>query len=78
MRFGILTDSHCVTPGETLFGIDPLANLKTAVEVLNRNHAGLDFVIHMGDLTHRGELVAFEGVAEALAARGGDATEPGS
>ena len=67
MQFAILTDSHCVAPGETLYGLDALANLAAAVDRLNRHHPGLDFVVLLGDLTQRGEAEAYSGIADAIA-----------
>ena len=65
MRLALLTDVHCVAPGETLFGLDPLANLHAAIDAVN-GRAGVDVVVVMGDLTHRGHPEAFAGVADAL------------
>jgi 3',5'-cyclic AMP phosphodiesterase CpdA len=66
MKFVILTDPHFVPPGELLFGLDPRANLARAVEVINRDHADIAFVILLGDLTNRGEAAAYASVAETL------------
>jgi len=67
MQFAILTDAHCVPTGETLFGLDSLATLRAAVERLNGDHPGLEFVVLLGDLTNAGDPDAYAGIAEALA-----------
>jgi 3',5'-cyclic AMP phosphodiesterase CpdA len=67
MRFLILSDLHLVAPGEPLYGLDPLANLSRAVELIRREHADAAFLLLMGDLTHGGEAVAYAALAEALA-----------
>jgi Icc protein len=66
MKFVILTDPHFVPPGQLLFGLDPRRHLARAVEVINRDHPGIDFVILLGDLTHRGEAAAYASIAETL------------
>ena len=70
MKFVILTDPHFVPPGEMLYGLDPQAHLAHAVEVVNRDHTDIDFVVLLGDLTHRGEAAAYASLAETLAPLG--------
>ena len=67
MKFVILTDPHFVPEGEPLFGLDPRANLARAVEVINRDHPDIAFVILLGDLTQHGEVAAYASIAETLA-----------
>jgi 3',5'-cyclic AMP phosphodiesterase CpdA len=67
MKFVILTDFHFVPEGETLFGLDPRANLARAVGMINRDHPDIDLVILLGDLTQRGEPAAYASIAETLA-----------
>jgi 3',5'-cyclic AMP phosphodiesterase CpdA len=67
MKFVIITDPHFVPEGETLFGLDPRANLARAVEVINRDHPDIALVILLGDLTQRGERAAYASIAETLA-----------
>jgi len=67
MKFVIVTDPHFVPEGETLFGLDPRANLARAVEVINRDHADIALVILLGDLTQRGERDAYASIAATLA-----------
>ena len=66
MKFVILTDPHFVPPGQLLFGLDPQAHLATAVEVINRDHPDIAFVVLLGDLTNRGEAAAYASIAETL------------
>jgi len=67
MKFVILTDPHFVPKGERSYGLDPRENLARAVEVINRDHPDIAFVILLGDLTHRGEAAAYASIAETLA-----------
>ena len=67
MKFVIITDPHFVPEGETLFGLDPRANLARAVEVINRDHPDIALVILLGDLTQRGERAAYASIAATLA-----------
>lgn len=66
MKFVILTDPHFVPPGEMLFGLDPRAHLAQAIQVVNRDHPDIAFVILLGDLTNRGEAAAYSSLAETL------------
>ena len=67
LAFAILTDAHFGPPGQTLYGLDPRARLEAAIEVINRDHPHLDFVIFAGDLTDLGVTAAYENLAGALA-----------
>jgi Icc protein len=67
MKFVILTDPHFVPPGQLLFGLDAREHLARAVEVINREHPDIAFVVLLGDLTHRGEREAYASIAEVLA-----------
>jgi 3',5'-cyclic AMP phosphodiesterase CpdA len=66
MKFVILTDPHFVPEGERSYGLDPGENLGRAVEVINRDHPDIAFVILLGDLTHRGERDAYANIAKTL------------
>ena len=67
MKFVIFTDTHMVPEGAPLYGIDPGANLAAAVELVEREHADAAFVLHLGDLTNRGEPGAYARAAAILA-----------
>jgi len=71
LRFIHLTDTHLVAPGETLYGLDPLARLEAAVAAINAAHAGpgparAAFVVVTGDLAHWGDPDAYAALAAAL------------
>lgn len=67
LEFVILTDAHFGPPGQPLYGLDPRARLDAAIDVINRDHPQLDFVMFAGDLTDLGETAAYENLAGALA-----------
>jgi len=66
MKFVILTDTHLVTPGRLLYGLDPAARLAAAVRVINRDHPDIAFVIVTGDLAHWGEAAAYRELKRVL------------
>lgn len=66
MRILILSDLHLVAPGAPLYGLDPLANLGRAVELIRAEHADAACLVLMGDLTHAGDASAYAALAEAL------------
>lgn len=66
MKFVVLTDTHFVPEGQSLFGLDPAARLASAVCVINRDHPDIAFVIITGDLAHRGERPAYEHLRQVL------------
>lgn len=68
MKIIQVTDLHLVNPGETLFGLDPLARLDACIADINHNHADADLVVISGDLTDRGETIAYEALKQSLAA----------
>ncbi|MGF1500763.1 MAG: phosphodiesterase [Paracoccaceae bacterium] len=63
----VLTDTHFVPDGRTLYGLDPRARLDAAVRLINADHAGAALVLIAGDLAHWGEESAYEALREALA-----------
>src|SRR2546430_913598 len=67
MRFVVLTDTHFVPRGAKLFALDPAARLSAAVQMINRDHPDIDFVIVTGDLAHRGEQAAYVALRDVLA-----------
>ena len=66
MKFVILSDTHFVPFGQTLFALDPRTRLDAAVAAINRDHADLEFVIITGDLAHCGQIDAYRNLADAL------------
>ena len=67
MKFVILTDPHFVPQGQSLYGLDPRACLERAVDIINRDHPDIAFVILLGDLTNKGEAAAYANLSAALA-----------
>ncbi|PSJ60846.1 phosphodiesterase [Pseudaminobacter soli (ex Li et al. 2025)] len=67
MKLIQVTDLHLVNPGEKHFGLDPLARLEACIADINRNHADADLVVFSGDLTDRGEAIAYEALKQRLA-----------
>ena len=43
MKFVILSDTHFVPVGQTLFALDPRARLDAAIQAINRDHSDLEF-----------------------------------
>jgi 3',5'-cyclic AMP phosphodiesterase CpdA len=66
MKFVILSDTHFVPVGQTLFALDPRARLDAAIQAINRDHSDLEFVIITGDLAHSGQSEAYRNLANAL------------
>lgn len=67
MKFVVLTDTHFVPEGQSLFGLDPAVRLASAIHVINRDHSDIDFVIITGDLADRGEQAAYAYLRRVLA-----------
>jgi 3',5'-cyclic AMP phosphodiesterase CpdA len=68
MKFVILTDTHFVSRGRRLYGLDPTERLAAAIDRINRDHRDIAFVIVTGDLAHSGEDAAYENLAAVLGA----------
>ena len=68
MKLIHFTDTHFVSPGEMLYGLDPRARLDACIADINAHHADADLAVLTGDLTHFGDVAAFENVREALSA----------
>ncbi|KVG69966.1 hypothetical protein WJ47_33025 [Burkholderia ubonensis] len=61
-----LSDPHLVPPGERLFGLDPAARLRFAIDDINRRHADARLCVITGDLAHDGDLAAYRVLAGCL------------
>ncbi len=68
MEFAILTDTHLVPSGHTLYALDPAARLATAIDVINADHPDIAFIMICGDLAHRGDRPSYEQL-QSLASR---------
>lgn len=67
MKFIHVTDTHLVPPGQTLYGLDPLARLDSCIADINANHADAACCVITGDLTHWGAPEAYAALRGALA-----------
>ena len=67
MKFVILTDTHFVPGGRTLYGIDPAQRLTAALDVIARDHRDIAFIMITGDLAHWGQREAYEHLRGVLA-----------
>lgn len=68
MKFVILTDTHFLEQGRTNYAIDPAGRLAAAIEIINREHTDIAFVIISGDLAHWGQFEAYANLKSTLAA----------
>ena len=66
MKFVVLTDTHFVEAGRLLYGLDPAARLAAAIQVINRDHPDIAFVIVSGDLAHWGQPAAYAELRRVL------------
>jgi len=46
--------------GAQLYGLDPAARFARVVDIINRDHRGVAFVVIAGDLVHSGDRAAYE------------------
>lgn len=67
MKFIHLTDTHLTEPGVVLYGLDPQARLRAAVDSINTECGDARFVVITGDLTHWGQPAAYEALKTELA-----------
>ncbi len=67
MQFIHLTDTHLVRHGHALYGLDPRARLKHAINSIIAEHDDAAMCIVTGDLTHAGHPEAYEQLAVELA-----------
>jgi 3',5'-cyclic AMP phosphodiesterase CpdA len=58
MKFIHLTDTHVIGDG-LLYGQDPAAQLRAAVDSINAEHGDAGFVVLTGDMTHWGDAAAY-------------------
>jgi 3',5'-cyclic-AMP phosphodiesterase len=66
MKLIHLTDTHLVSAGQKLYGLDPRKRLNAAVADINAHHSDADLVVVTGDLTHWGEADAYQQFTEAM------------
>jgi 3',5'-cyclic-AMP phosphodiesterase len=66
MKLIHITDTHLVEPGLKLYGLDPKARLDAAIADINRHHADAELAIVTGDLTHWGEVSAYQNLLNSM------------
>ena len=66
LRFIHLTDTHIATPGETVYGVDPLHVLETCIERINADAFGGELCVVTGDLVHYGAPERYAALKRAL------------
>lgn len=59
LKIAVLTDLHIVPPGETIIGIDPIAQLRAAVSHINGLGGEIDRVVVTGDIAHYGDIESY-------------------
>ncbi|AFO92735.1 phosphodiesterase [Phaeobacter inhibens] len=67
MKIIHISDIHLTIPGEEMGGLDPHARFSRALANVAENHANADRIVITGDLTHWGEVAAYEALKSALA-----------
>jgi 3',5'-cyclic-AMP phosphodiesterase len=66
LRIVHFTDTHIATPGDTVYGVDPLLALRTCIEHVNANPFGGDLCVVTGDLVHYGAPERYAALKSAL------------
>ncbi|KOC19159.1 hypothetical protein GL58_19255 [Comamonas testosteroni] len=66
MKLIHITDPHLVSQGEMLHGLNPYERLHLCVNDILAHHSDAAACVITGDLTHRGELVAYKALAKQL------------
>lgn len=67
MKFIHLSDLHLVPKGDKLWGLDPFARFETCLEDVARFHRDAAFMVISGDLSERGEVLAYRQLKARLA-----------
>ena len=67
MKIIHITDTHLVEPGRSLYQTDPYQRLAQCIDDVVANHSDAAFCVITGDLAHKGELAAYQGIAKQLA-----------
>ena len=66
MKIVHITDTHLVTPGQSLYQTDPYERLAQCIDDVVANHGDAAFCVLTGDLAHKGEAAAYVGLAKQL------------
>ncbi|MGE0005565.1 MAG: phosphodiesterase [Parvibaculaceae bacterium] len=67
MKFIHVSDLHLVPKGDRLWGLDPFARLDACLADIARFHGDAAFVVISGDLTERGDVLAYRQLKARLA-----------
>lgn len=67
MKFIHVSDLHLVPKGDKLWGLDPFARFEACLEDIVKFHRDAAFVVISGDLTERGEILAYRQLKARLA-----------
>jgi Icc protein len=67
MKIIHISDLHLTIPGERMAGLNPHKRFESALADVNENHADAQRIIITGDLTHWGEMPAYESLREIIA-----------
>lgn len=66
MKIIQITDTHFVSPGNTLHGLDPRKRLNACIDDLNAHHSDAELCIITGDLADCGDRSAYEDLEQSL------------
>lgn len=66
MKFIHVTDTHLVTPGETLKGLDPGKRFSACIDSINQTHEDAECMVITGDLADIGGTAAYDYLASEL------------
>ncbi|WP_210238791.1 phosphodiesterase [Cohaesibacter sp. CAU 1516] len=66
LKFIHLTDPHVAGQEALVYGRRPTERLRAAIDSINMDHDNADFVVITGDLTHHGDMDAYEVFAREL------------
>lgn len=68
MKFVHISDIHLTIPGERMGGLNPHRRFAQALEDVQAHHSDAERILITGDLTHWGEVQAYEALKTAIAA----------
>lgn len=66
MKLVLLSDTHIVKTGTTLFGLNPINRLVEVIQCINDHHSDADLCVITGDLTQNGEENEFKCLYKCL------------
>ena len=76
MKILQITDSHLVPEKRDMHGVNPYQRLSACVEDIRQNHADAELCVITGDLTHKGEIGAYEALVGNPRASSHDLSPP--